>query len=177
MNSIEIIKNILHKNYIHVKQDKLTEEEKDQKGKKFKVEYEINKPREVETALYKFDYNTFPFFSEIKGLKKMCDYILFAQEREWLHVFLIELKLSNTESALQQLNAAKEFVHFILNSALRVNSNSKIEHYKVRKIRIVDKNAHKKRTTKMSDKDFEYKDDYLDYKCDTFQLRKLINYS
>lgn len=60
----------------------------------------------------------------------MCDYILFIEEKNNFSVFVIELKLSN-ESAHKQLNAAKEFVDFIIKSAARVDL--KIGNYNIKK--------------------------------------------
>ena len=47
----------------------------------------------------------------------MCDYVLFAEEGDFMYIFVIELKLGNI-SAKKQLNAAKEFIQFIINFLL-----------------------------------------------------------
>ncbi len=118
-------------------------------GDGFVMELEIvSHKKGLEYVLYKFDPNQidlFPFFTDISGLKKICDYFLFVQEGSVLYVLLIELK-KGTKSAYQQLNASEVFANFIIESAARIQSEFKKQVIEIRKIRISDKRA--KKTTK-----------------------------
>jgi hypothetical protein len=172
MTNLEIINEILDSRYKSVIQDCLSEENIDNKGKKFSLKYNIVKNYHINYELFRYDNNAFPFFREVSLLKKMCDYILFAEEKNTLYVFVIELKSSN-ESAKKQLDAAVEFVNYIINTAKRIGKE--INNYKIRKIRICD-NKIKKRNKLSVEKGFEFdKDDFCDYKFKDLHLEPLMD--
>ena len=105
----------------------------------------------------------------------MCDYILFIEEKNNFSVFVIELKLSN-ESAHKQLNAAKEFVDFIIKSAVRVDL--KIGNYKIKKIRICDSKVSKKNKNLKEEDKYKFdKDNYIDYQVSTSFLIEPLLYA
>jgi hypothetical protein len=173
MSKLAVIREILHENFKHSNQNCLSEEDTDSKGKKFKVNYKIVKQPRIDFELFRFDEAALPFFKDITDLKKMCDYILFAEEGKYLYIFVIELKLGNL-SAKKQLNAAKEFVQFIINSANRIGKEFDTN-YKIRKIRICD-NRIKKRKLK-GDKIIQFDDnDYCEYPLGNLYLEHLMQY-
>ncbi len=173
MSKLEIIREILHTNFKHSDQSCLSENNIDNKGKKFEVKYQIVKQPQIDYELFRYDEAALPFFKDISGLKKMCDFILFAEEGKYLYIFVIELKLGN-DSAKKQLNAAKVFVQFLINSANRVGKEINID-YKIRKIRICDSmiKKHKLRV----DKNILFdENDYCEYPLKSLYLEPLMQY-
>lgn len=137
MSSLNILKEILEHKYRFENQNCLIEENIDNNGKKFTVKYDIVKNNEIDYELFRYSNDAFPFFKNISRLKKMCDFILFSETRGVLYIFVIELKLSN-ESAKKQLEAATEFVKFILNSSKRIDKeiiNYKLQNQKNKNLR------------------------------------------
>ena len=176
MSNLAIINQIIADKYKPSKQSALIEEDKDENGKPFKQEYSIVKRNpNIEYALYRFTVADFPYFKDISSLKKMCDYILFIEEKNNFSVFVIELKLSN-ESAHKQLNAAKEFVDFIIKSAARVDL--KIGNYNIKKIRICDSKVSKKNKNLKEEDIYKFdKDNYIDYQVSTSFLIEPLLYA
>lgn len=173
MSKLKIIREILHTNFKHSDQTCLSEKNVDTKGKKFEVKYQIVKQPQIDYELFRYDEAALPFFNNISGLKKMCDYILFAEEGEYLYIFVIELKLGN-DSAKIQLNAAKVFVQFIIDSANRVGKEINVD-YKIRKIRICDSMIKKRKTS--VDKNIQFDvNDYCEYPLNNFYLEPLMRY-
>lgn len=162
MSKIDLVKNILADKFI-VSKDKLVEDNI--------MERNIVHHHDIsDYELYRFDPDNediFPFFKETKDLKKICDYILLAEQGKNLFILLIEMKLGN-KSPHKQLNATELFVKYILKSAERIDC--KIEDCHIRKIRICDK----KRQTKP--KELEYDKDYfLDYNTTKdFRIKELL---
>lgn len=174
MSNIAIINQIIEEQYKPQPQNTLIEQNLDARGRRFIVEYPIVKRNpNIQFALYRFSDTDFPYFKDVPNLKKMCDYILFVEENNSLSIFVIELKLSN-DSAHKQLNAAKEFVDFIVKSAARVGV--KINDYVVKKIRICDSKVSKKNNnTKVEDKYKFDENNYLDYQVSkSFLLEPLL---
>lgn len=173
MSKLEIIRNILHDNFKHPNQSQLSEIDYDHRGKRFEVTYKIVKQPQIEIELYRYDETAFPFFKNIPNLKKMCDFILFAQEGNYLYIFVIELKLGNI-SAKKQLDAASEFVNYIINSANRIGKNIDTN-YRVKKIRICDEMI-KKRKTSVNKTIFFDENDYCEYPYQNLFLEPLMRY-
>lgn len=175
MSRLTIIEKILNAKFKPDIQNCLIEENIDNRSNKFTVNYNIINNKQTNYLLYRFEKEAFPFFQDVSGLKKSCDYILFAESFESFYVFVIELK-KGTISAEKQLLASEEFVKFIINSADRIglalNSNKDIE---IRRIRICDKKLHRTKT-KMKDTDFEYIQNYCDYKYNQIYLAPLMKY-
>ena len=173
MTNIEIIDEILENQFVFYDQKYIIEKDLDRFGKTFEMKFEIVKANNIEYKLYRFESKDFPFFKEIKGLKKMCDFVLFAEESNHLHIFLIELKLS-PDSAKKQLEAAKEFAVFILNSSNRIGYN--VNNFSIKKIRICQKFVNKR--SKMAlENNYEFdENNFLDYKLKSFHLSHLMQY-
>ena len=173
MSSLDILKEILEHKYRLENQNCLIEQNIDNKGKKFTVKYNIVKNNEIKYELFRFNSDAFPFFKNISGLKKMCDYILFSEVKRKLYIFVIELKLSN-ESAKKQLEAATEFVKFILNSSKRIGTE--IKNYEIKKIRICE-NKTKKRNKMSAAKAFDFDENgFCDYSFKDVHLEPLMRY-
>jgi hypothetical protein len=123
--------------------------------------------------LYRFEDKYFPFFKEKPDLKKMCDFILFAEENKHLHIFLIELKLG-PDSAKKQLLAAEEFALFLLKSSKRIDNE--VKDFSIKKIRICQKFVNKRPKMAMQN-NYEFdKDNYLEYKLNALHLNYLMQY-
>ena len=106
----------------------------------------------------------------MSGLKKICDYILFAEEGDYLFIFLIELK-KGTESAKKQLNASQEFVNYIINSAQRIGKAID-EKIAFRQIRVSEKRISRRN---LNEKDnFKYVNNYCDYTNGSFYLEPMM---
>lgn len=173
MSNIEIIGQVIDDKFLSEYQNYIIEKDIDQKGKSFEMKFEIVSNNEIEYKLYRFESKDFPFFKEVSGLKKMCDFILFAEERRFLHIFLIELKLS-PDSAKKQLDAANEFAHFLLKSSKRIGKE--IPHFSIKKIRLCQKNVNK-RNFMAIENNYEFDiNNYLDYKLKSFHLNFLMQY-
>ncbi len=171
MSKLAIIRDILSEKFKHSDQSCLTEKDTNSKGKPFDVSYKIIKQPQIDFELFRYDHAALPFFKDIKNLKKMCDYILFAEEGDYLYIFVIELKLGN-ESARKQLDAASEFVQFIINSANRIGQSID-ECYKIRKVRICNEKIKKRKLKFEVQFDAE---DYCDYQLSNFYLEPLMRY-
>jgi hypothetical protein len=174
MCNLKNIKELLSDKYKSQNKDLLLENNYDSKGKKFTVKYNIVKNASISYELYKFDNTAFPFFNDISKLKLMCDYFLFAEERNSLFIFLIELK-SGKESAKQQLDAAEVFANYIKYSAIRIGI--KIDNIHIRKIRICEEKIKRRRTRTDKDLNFDYTEtNYCDYQWSTLYLEPLMRY-
>ena len=174
INQLELIETLLNKSY---KDDSkvLSEKEKLANGEKFEMN-RIIVCHNIDFLLYRLDPNKiklFPYFNNVSGLKKVCDYILFAKEGEYLYILLIELK-KGKESASKQLNAATAFSEYILVAARRVGINI-IENIKTIKIRISEERA-KKRNQKTKSKKLSFDENgILNYDHPTaFRLREIF---
>lgn len=175
MSKIQIIEEVLNLRFKPENQLILIEEDIDKMGKKFQVKYPIVKKNNIEISLFRFDpnhENLFPYFSDTSGLKKICDYILFAEQEQFLYVFLIELK-KGRESAGKQLNATEDFVNYIIKSAKRIGKKLD-ENIAIRLIRICDQKIMRSKT-KIQDKSFEYVKNYCDYNLQNFYIEPLMH--
>jgi hypothetical protein len=175
INQLELIETLLNKSY---KDDSkvLSEKEKLENGEKFEMNRNIV-CHNIDFILYRLDPNKiklFPYFNDVSGLKKICDYILFAQEGENLYIYLlIELK-KGKESASKQLNAATAFSEYIIDAARRVGINI-TKNIKIIKIRISEERA-KKRNQKTKSKKLSFDENgILNYDHPTaFRLREIF---
>lgn len=173
MTNIKIIDSIIDDSNLFDNQNYIIEKDNDKRGESFEMEFRIIKSNGIEYKLYRFEKKDFPFFKDVAGLKKMCDFILFAEEKNHLHIFLIELKLS-PDSAKKQLDAASEFAHFLLKSSKRIGKE--ITNFSIKKIRICQKVVNKRKKLALEN-NFEFdKNDFLDYKLNTIHLSNLMQY-
>lgn len=172
MSNIEIIQKILHEEYKHPNQDVIEECNTDCKNKEFVQKYKIEQDESsINYLLYRYDKEALPFFNEVHGLKKMCDYILFTEWNNKLRVFAIELKQTN-DRALPQLEAASEFVKFLMNSAKRVGFEID-ESFSIWKIRICHSKVTKARIKVSSRIQFDC-NKYCDYQLRALKIDQLV---
>lgn len=172
MSNLEIIEEVLSSNNLCANQDQIIEKDKDSRGIEFEMKFDIVKTPNIEYLVYRFEQTDFPFFNDVSGLKKMCDFILFVEERSHLYIFLIELKLSSM-SAKKQLEAAEEFAKFTINSSLRIGRI--INNYSIKKIRICNSNLRKSKYL-TAEKKYEFDEsNYLDYSLKSIHLKHLIS--
>lgn len=171
MPNLNIISEIIDDRYLFNEQQNIIEKDIGENGKPFEMKFPIVKKTNIDYKLYRFESQDFPFFKEVKGLKKMCDFVLFAEEDNHLHIFLIELKLS-PDSAKKQLDAAKEFALFLIKSSNRIGKE--INNYSIKKIRICQKFVNKRKKMAMEN-NYEFDtNDFLDYKLKSIHLSFLM---
>ena len=176
MSKLNIITEILNIKFKSANQSALIEEDLDDRGRTFASNYSIISGN-ISYCLYRYNPNEcdiFPYFSQVSGLKKICDYILFAEEGLYLYVFIIEMKKSS-KSARKQLLASKLFIEYIVNSAKRIGKeiDDKIA---LRLIRICDNKVTKKRGKREEDV-IQFDDEgYCDYSYRNFRLKNLMHY-
>ncbi|MCD8413065.1 hypothetical protein [Tenacibaculum finnmarkense] len=96
MSKLAIIESVLHNKYKDLSKS-FSETDKDKNGVEFTMTRKIVNSPETQYLLYRFDISEdslFPFFKNtgVPNLKKMCDYIMFVEEKLHLHIFLVELK-------------------------------------------------------------------------------------
>lgn len=176
MNSqLDLIQKLLHENYLTTGNDakKLIEKNKD--GRVIMERPIVD--GKVKYLLYRFDpnqMNLFPYFAKTSGLKQICDYILFAEEGNNLHILLIELK-HGTESARSQLIASECFVDFILKSAKRVQLELTENQY-VKKIRVSEERAKQRnRKTKPGPIEMDENDIFNYDHADVFRIKEMLD--
>jgi len=129
----------------------------------------------VQYLSYKYDRNLkgykgglFPFFAKNKGVQKISDYVLFAEKSNQFYVLMVELK-KGRESALPQLEAAKCFVSYIINSVKRVKDVA-LEP-QLRCISISEFRRIKKGTR---EKSIQYDNNFTEFKGSNFRLRAFL---
>ncbi len=170
VNQLDLIKQLLHDDYLEKGSDaKILREEG-------VMERNIIGHPGVNYLLYRYDpdkVTLFPYFAKTSGLRRVCDYFLFATEGQHLHILLIELKLG-TESATNQLIASECLAKFILNSAKRVGIEL-TEHIYIKKVRVSEERA-KKRNRKTKPEPIEYVNDILNYDhSKDFRLKECLD--
>jgi len=175
MSKLAVINEILNEKFKPANQLDLIEDNLDKQGRPFKTQYRIVSGN-IPYSLFRYnpeETDIFPFYSQVSNLKKVCDYRLFAEEGNYLYVFLIELKKSNL-SARKQLRASKVFVNYIIDSARRIGKDLD-ENIAMRMIRIcVTKLT--KRVGREQDVIYFDKDGYCDYLYNNFRLKNLMHY-
>ena len=156
------IEQVLEERFLSTMQNAIEEKNTDAKLKSFKMTRDVVGHSELEYKIYRFDPNhetIFPYFKSGKGLNKVCDYIIFVENRSDFFVFLIEMK-KGTESPFKQLCASECFVQFILESAKRIGVGLQ-KPLIVRKIGVTDNSVSSKKVTTFY-KNFRFdKDGYM----------------
>lgn len=159
---IEQIKNILADKYISTDQTSVQEQNRDCKKKEFVMRRDVIGHSSIEYIIYRFDpdkIDLFPYFKDVKGLRKICDYLIFAEDSSRLFVFIVELK-RHQGSPRVQLDLSECFVRFILEKANKVGIGIRKE-INIRKIGLKDSGySDKRRTTYYKDMQYE-QDGYL----------------
>ncbi|MEA5459172.1 hypothetical protein VB796_08995 [Arcicella sp. LKC2W] len=175
ISQLELIKSLLHDTYLEKGNDAKNLIERDDLTGKIIMRRSIVADR-IDYLLYRYDPNNiklFPYFADISGLKKICDYILFAEEGQHLSLLLIELKLG-TESARNQLIASECFAEFMIKSARRVGIEL-TENIYFRKIRVSEERAkNRNRLTKPGSLKYD-ENDIINYDYgDDFRIREVL---
>lgn len=174
-SQLELIKTLLHDSYLEKGNDAKKLIERDDLTGKIIMERSIVDDK-IEYLLYRYDPNKvkiFPYFADISGLKKICDYILFAEENHHLSLLLIELKLG-IESARNQLIASECFVEFMIKSAKRVGIEL-TENISIKKIRVSEERAKKRnRQTKQGSLKYD-ENNIINYDHDNaFRIKEIL---
>lgn len=112
---LDIIQQVIRGKYIPTDQDSMVET--NTSGRVGSMSCQIIR-KNVETLLCSFDQRgrnseLFPYFEEHHGFVSMCDYILFAEDKQNLFVFLIDLK-DSTNGPKAQTGIAQTFAEFIV---------------------------------------------------------------
>lgn len=158
-DEIRKIKELLVDKYIADDQASVQEVNTDCHGREFVMRRDVVGHTTLEYVIYRFDPNDvdlFPYFKNVKKLKKVCDYLIFAEDNKRLFVFIVELK-KHSGSPRIQLEISECFVKFILERAQRIgmNINKDVE---IRKIGLKDSGKIQKQKTTYY-KDLQYESD------------------
>lgn len=148
-SQLENLKKILENKYID-SSNILVEKNKTSKGVEFKMERKIISHNDIKYLIFRYDpdkVDIFPYFNQISGLKKICDYFMFVEEGQNFYAILIELKLG-IDSAKKQLEASDEFIKFLIKSSERVGLPN-LTNFNIIKVRLSEERSKKRnRTTK-----------------------------
>jgi hypothetical protein len=143
-SQLDVIRSLLCNSFID-KNSVLKEKGTTNKGGAFEMRRTIHNHRDLNYILFRFDpdkVNLFPYFNQLSGLKKICDYVMFVEEGSNLYILVIELKLGR-ESASRQLEASKCFIDFIMCSGKRIGMEL-ADWYKIGRIRISEERSKKR---------------------------------
>jgi hypothetical protein len=179
MTKLEIISEILSDDFkINDEcKNQLIEKNSDAESKPFCMKMPIVSGHSIAYFLYKFDTEKktiFPYFKKDHGLRKICDYVLFAEAENDMYIFLIELKKGTHNSSGKQLEASKIFVQYLIDSAKRVGYGELDKDIYIRTVRICDASNSKKST---KEKVIEYDvNGHVDYRYQQFRLKMLMDY-
>jgi hypothetical protein len=137
-------------------------------------------------TLYRFDNEEkefMPFFNNqhsggLKGLRRFCDYILLAEKKSKLFVFLIELKSGRVDGAGDQLDAAEVFMDYIRRTAERIkltNGFTSFDSSNIRtaKVLVCGINGAKPKTKKSRDESVEKVEGRINLKLNCFPISRL----
>lgn len=144
--NLSLLKNLFHKQFL-VDGDELIEENTDCTGKPFKMKVTLKPSKGLSFLIFKFEnetINLFPYFSNVRGLKSMCDYVVLVEDAKYLYAFLFELKGSK-HSAKLQLDVSETFVNFAM-KRFDVIDKKIDKPFKLKKVAI-KKNRSNKQTT------------------------------
>ncbi len=119
------ITSLLHSRYLIPEEQKniLIEHNKTQDGEEFDSIVKLRQiDKDIEYVTYRFEDKScneklpelFPFFEHEMGLRKNCDYIIFACNKFNFYFLLFELKLYNSSNKpKEQLDSSRIFVDFV----------------------------------------------------------------
>lgn len=172
MSAIDILDEILSSKYLY-DENELKEINYGHNRREIVNSYKIYSSSAGTLRVYRFENNCFPYFSNVRGLKRMCDFVVFWEFEDVLYINLIELK-DGIASCKPQLMASRTFIEYIINSCNRIGYA--IEDYQIKMLRLSNT-----KINKMATKGYmkpEYlpfdEDDYADYNTKTIHL-KYIN--
>ena len=89
------IQKLLDGQYLTPLAPSITENDVDCKGYAFTMTRDIVCSRKADYIVFRIDpniVNIFPYFNNIKGLKRICDFVIFAETDDVFMVLLIEMK-------------------------------------------------------------------------------------
>jgi len=158
-NSGEInkIKGLFKNKYVSNEQTIVQEINRDCKGRELIMKREVIGHSSLEYIIYRFDpdeIDLFPYFEEVKGLRKICDYLIFSEDKGRLFIFIVELK-KRSGSPLVQLELSECFVNFILKRAEKIGITINKEVH-IRKIGLKDsQSSNKQKTTYYKDMQYD----------------------
>lgn len=119
------ITSLLHSRYLMPEEQKniLIEHNRTQDGEEFDSIVRLHQiDKDIEYVTYRFEDKScneklpelFPFFEREMGLRKNCDYIIFACDKFNFYFLLFELKLYNSSNKpKEQLDSSRIFVDFV----------------------------------------------------------------
>ena len=70
----------------------------------------------------------------LKDLNRFCDYVLLAQKKDKLYVFIFELKSGKNEGAVKQLRATELFMDYIKGTAERIKEVNGFDQFDAKNI-------------------------------------------
>jgi hypothetical protein len=139
-------------------QSKIVEDSVDNNGKRFHMERSVLGHHSLDYVIYRFDpsrTDLFPYFADIRHMKKICDYVIFIENDEEIFVLLFELKRGSSSSPKRQLEMSESFFQFVFKRAALAGVEIEKE-IQIRKIGITDSFTTKMET--MFHKNFHYDD-------------------
>ncbi|MBQ4036446.1 MAG: hypothetical protein II623_13440, partial [Paludibacteraceae bacterium] len=116
-----------------------------------------------------------------KNLRKFCDYVLLAQKKDKLFIFIIELKSGSREGAKVQLMATELFMDYIKATAERIKEVNGFDQFDAKNIitkKVVLKGngrAYKPGSNPNKDKNIDWKANLLYLNNNPFPILKIIS--
>lgn len=133
---LEIIDHVLRQKYKAPEQNVMKEKNRKSNGRHFTMTCNIHDYHDIQHLLYRFDISKssyiYPYFEDVRGYHRMCDYIIFAESSTKLYVLLVELK-NTTTSPKKQLDLSEQFMKFVIARMkyLEEDFNKEVEFYKI----------------------------------------------
>lgn len=171
------IQSILKSKFITVSPSIIQEKDLDEQGNPFVMKRDLVGDSMMDYIAVRIDpnkVNIFPYFEQVHGLNKICDFIIFAETNTQLMVLLIEMK-RHSGSPEAQINTTEPFINFIFARAKRIGINIEKEII-IRKLGLKDSKSTQKQLTKYY-KNFHFNSDYysLEQGGTTIRLRMLFD--
>lgn len=113
---IDGVKATIQDAYLSPEQEKLVEENTGDNQQVFRMERPVIVKKTIAHVIYRFDPDNeilFPYLKPSFPLRRVCDYIIFADDGTDKFVFLIEMKKSQGSPGVQA-SISESFVEFIL---------------------------------------------------------------
>lgn len=174
MAIVPVIKEIITEAYRASDPTTISETNIDGHGKSFTMKRQIENKLGFPYVLLRFDTNPatlFPYFVDGHDLRRMCDYILFADRNEVGWCLLIELK-KGKDDAMPQLNAGEAFARFLIEAAERVKKDVVSSKVQFRKIRVAEySQLRKHQKVVIPEYDANH---YINLQSEVLQLRHLL---
>ena len=140
---IDSIKDAIQDAYLSPEQDKLVEENTDDEHNLFRMERSVIVNKSIAHIIYRFNPDKeilFPYLKPINPLRRVCDYIIFADDGKEKFVFLIEMKKGQGAPG-EQAAISESFVNFILQRIDFKDGSSIASTISYRKIGVKDTSA------------------------------------